>query len=182
MLEIHAEVERQTSVVGHIKRVVTDIRQTDIVSYIKIEQIVSHATTDTQTTVETLEGILGERAESLTLIIVLHLATHATGQISTKLRLYGEVIINAVDILQHDGHLKIVEVIGHLFLFAFLAEDILLTTFLGIEQSGLDIEWNIIERGMPTTAPTVSPVCESLPLSVGSSDLTVENAGPIRKP
>lgn len=69
-LEVYAEVERQTSVVRRVERVVTDVRQTDVVCYVEVEQVVSHAASYAQTSVKALEGIVGERAEGLALVIV----------------------------------------------------------------------------------------------------------------
>lgn len=142
-LEVYAEVERQTSVVRRVERVVTDVRQTDVVCYVEVEQVVSHAASYAQTSVKALECIVGERAESLALVIVLHLAAHAACQISAELRLHGEVVGDAVDVFQHDGHLYVVEVVGHLLLLAHVVYYVLLSAFLGVEESRLKVERNV---------------------------------------
>ena len=127
-LEVYAEVERQTSVVRRVECVVTDVRQTDVVCYVEVEQVVSHA----QTSVKALEGIVGERAEGLALVIVFHLAAHAACQISAELRLHGEVVGDAVNVFQHYWHLYVVEVVGHLLLLAHVVYYVHLSALIGV--------------------------------------------------
>ena len=78
-LEVHSEVERQAAVVRSGVDVVEDARQAEVEGLVTIEFFVAHAASEAQSAVEPLEGLVGERAERLALLVVLHLAAHAAG-------------------------------------------------------------------------------------------------------
>ena len=77
-----------------IEVVVRDIRQTEVVTQLRIEELIFHATSQTDTTIETLEALVVERAVSLTMTKVLDLTSYAKCQIASEERLDVEVIID----------------------------------------------------------------------------------------
>ena len=55
MLEVDAQAEREAAVVRCIELVVTDVRESDIVGEVGVEEVVRHTATEAQTGIEALE-------------------------------------------------------------------------------------------------------------------------------
>ena len=58
MLEVDTQAEREAAVVRCIELVVTDVRESDIVGEVGVEEVVRHAATEAQTGVEALEVVV----------------------------------------------------------------------------------------------------------------------------
>ena len=127
-LEVHSEVQRQTSVVRRVELIVTDIRQTHVIGQVGIKHVVGNAAAQTKSAVEALEAVARERRIYFSLAIVLYLSAHTTCQVSAGKRLDGEVVVDRVGIFHSQRHLQIVQVVGHLLAVV----ELLLAALLGI--------------------------------------------------
>ena len=126
-----------------VKTVVADVCKADVVGEVGIEHIVADAATDAQTTIQTAEVVAAEGTLGLSLGKVLDLATYTHGEVTAELWLDGEVVIYIILVFQHRRNLQVVEVVGHLL--AVLKH--LLSTLLGVEQAGLDVERLLVDKG-----------------------------------
>lgn len=57
-LEVNTKVELQSSIMGCVKGIMTDVCQTDIVGKVGIDHIVLHATTQTESSIYPAEVIV----------------------------------------------------------------------------------------------------------------------------
>lgn len=146
MLEVHAEVEREAAVVRRVERVVADVGQADVVGQVGVEQVEAYAASNAQAAVKALEGVVGERAEGLARAEVLYLSAYSVGQVSSEEGLQREVAVDGVDVLQHDGHFDVVEVVGHFLPFARGCRYPLASSLLGVLQSGLKVQRYVLRQ------------------------------------
>ena len=136
LLEVHSEIEQESSIMRFVKTVVADVGKTDVVAEIGIEHIVADAATDAQTTIQTAEIVAAEGTLGLSLGKVLDLATYTHCEVTAELWLDGEVVIYIILVFQHRRNLQVVEVVGHLF----AGNQIFLATFFYIGETRLQIQ------------------------------------------
>ena len=117
---------------GSVERVVADVSQSELIGCLGIDDVILNAQTQTQTAVKTLEGFVVERAERLTLTVVLNLSAHTDSHITAHERLYADWAAGLNLILQQQGHFQVVQAVGELLVVVGA-----LAAFLRVEQSCL---------------------------------------------
>ena len=137
--EVEADGGEEGTGTGCVEIVVRDVRQTEVIAQLGIDEVVLDATADPDTAIEALEALIVVGAVSLTVTEVLDLACYTQGQVASDVWLDTEHTIYVNHVFHHQRHLQIVKAISE-----FRAIIASLTTFFYIRESCLEIHGRAI--------------------------------------